>query len=100
MQQRQDTRPIRELHGNKRVLVSFKLGAFSVIERERERERRERERGREGERETCASRDRVVSIWLASCTNRHKELFVPQEAGGESSPLRRDSGELKDSLSV
>ena len=66
--------------------------AFSVLERER---------GREGEGGTGASRDRVVSIWLASCTNGHKELFVPQEAGGESSPLRlRDSGELKDSLSV
>ena len=69
--------------------------AFIVIERERERER-EGERGGGRDR---ASMDRVVSIWLASCTN--KELFVPQEAGGESSPLRlRDSGELKDSLSV
>ena len=61
----------------------------------------ERERGREGEGGAGVSMDRVVSIWLASCTNGHKELFVPQEAGGESSPLRlRDSGELKDSLSV
>ena len=67
--------------------------AFSVRERERER-------GREGEGWTGASMDHVVSIWFASCTNGHKELF-PQEAGGESSPLRlRDSGELKDSLSV
>ena len=81
--------------------MSFKLGSVcvcgnSACEREREREG---ERGREGEGET--SMDRVVSIWLASCTNGHKELFVPQEAGGESSPLRlRDSGELKDSLNV
>ena len=73
--------------------------AFSVIERGREE--RERERGRE--RDRCQpwmynknSRDRVVSIWLASCANGHKELFVPQQAGGESSPVRlRDSGELK-----
>jgi len=57
-------------------------------------------RERERERGTGASGDRDVSIWLASCTNGHKELF-PQQAGGESSPLRlRGSGELKDSLSV
>ena len=81
MQQRQGTRPIRELH------------AFSVIERERARESENVLTG-------ASREDRVVSIWLASCTNGHKELF-PQQAGGESSPLRlRDSGELKDTLSV
>ena len=58
-------------------------------------------RGGERERGGGVSMDRVVSIWLASCANGHKELFVLQQAGGESSPLRlRDSGELKDSLSV
>ena len=101
MQQRHDTRPIRELHGKNVCLCHSSSAlcvcgnsAFSVIEREGER-------GREGEREGGASMDRVVSIWLASCTHGHKELFVPQQAGGESSPLRlRDSGEPKDSLSV
>ena len=81
-----------ELHGNKRVLVSFKLGSVCVWLSDRERER-ERGGGRDRYQQGL-----VVSIWLASCTNGHKELFVPQQAGGESSPLRlRDSGELKDS---
>ena len=73
--------------------------AFSVIERERESERESVHRCQQGPWGT-RGRDRVVSIWLASCTNGHKELF-PQQSGGESSPLRlRDSDELKDSLSV